>query len=61
MNSYISDIADLENKDYKLYYSLMSESRKKRVDKLNNLNDKKSTVLGEMLVKKHFGIDSIIE
>ncbi|MBE7013702.1 MAG: 4'-phosphopantetheinyl transferase superfamily protein [Ruminococcaceae bacterium] len=61
MNSYISDIADLENKDYKLYYSLMSESRKKRVDKLKNLNDKKSTVLGEMLVKKHFGIDSIIE
>lgn len=61
MNNYISDIKDLREEDYKYYYESMSESRKNRVDRLKNIQDKKSTVLGEMLVKKHFGEDSIIE
>ncbi len=61
MISYIFDISDFEKKDYDLYYSLMTDSRKKRVDKLKNLSDKKSTVCGEMLVKKHYGPDSVIE
>ena len=59
MDCYIFDISDFKKRDYDLYYSLMSDSR--RVDKLKNIADKKSTVLWEMLVKKHFGIDSIIE
>ena len=61
MNNYIFDISRLTKKDYDFYYSLMSFSRKKRVDKLRKAEDKKSTVLGEMLVKKHYGNDSYID
>lgn len=52
MKWYKYDIRDLTETEYKKYYSLMSRERQEKVDSLNIYDDKKRTVVGEMLVKK---------
>lgn len=61
MNNFLCEIKDFSDYEYKCCYNSMSESRKNKVDRLRNVEDKKSTILGEMLVKNHFGWDSVIE
>lgn len=52
MKWYKININDYSDNDYNHWYSLMTESRKARVDGLRFDNDKKRTVFGEMLAKK---------
>lgn len=52
MKWYKFDIKNFSSSEYEKYYSLMSEEKKRRVDKFRSDNDKKRTVSGEMLCKK---------
>ncbi|MBE7021032.1 MAG: 4'-phosphopantetheinyl transferase superfamily protein [Ruminococcaceae bacterium] len=61
MIKYIFDIKDLSEADYKHYLENMADLRRKKVSRLKLKADKYRTVSGEMLVKQHFGEDSIIE
>ncbi len=52
MKWYQYDIRDLSELEYRKWYSLMSDSKKKRVDRFRFEDDKKRTVVGEMLARK---------
>lgn len=45
-------IRDLTDAEYSKWYSLMSEDKQHRVDRFRFLDDKKRTVVGEMLARK---------
>lgn len=61
MNKYIYDIKDLTLTDYTHYFNNMSTLRRDKVSRLKFDENKKQTVAGEMLVKKHYGEDSVID
>lgn len=61
MNKYIFNICSFEQKDFDYYFENMSALRRERVSRLKLNDDKKRTLSGEMLIKKHFGDDAIIE
>ena len=46
------NIRDLSDDNYLHYYSLMSEEKKRRVDRFRFEDDKKQTVVGEMLARR---------
>ena len=52
MKFYQYNIRDLSNEIYIHYYSLMSEEKKCRVDRFRFRDDKKRTVVGEMLARR---------
>ncbi len=52
MKWYKINISDYTDQEYQRWYSLMSESKKKRVDRFRFDDDKKRTVFGEMLARK---------
>ncbi len=52
MKWYKFNIKNLSSSEYEKYYSLMSESKKRRVDKFRFEDDKKRTVAGEMLIRR---------
>lgn len=52
MKWYKYTIQDLSDAEYKKWYSLMSEDKQRRVDRLYFEDDKKRTVAGEMLARK---------
>ena len=52
MKFYQYNIRDLSNESYIHYYLLMSEEKKRRVDRFRFEDDKKRTVVGEMLVRQ---------
>lgn len=62
MKRYIFNIKLLTENEYKKWYDLLSEAKRSRIDKLRFDDDKKRSVVGEMLVKKaiseHCGIDA---
>ena len=61
MNKYFFNIKNLTEEDYNFYYDNMTDLRREKVSRLKLTSDKLRTVTGEMLVKKHFGNDSIID
>ena len=66
MTLYTYNINDLTKTEYEKWYNLLSDERKEKVDRYVIESRKKSTVVGEMLVKKGIeetvGIDpSLIE
>ena len=52
MKFYHYNIRDLSDESYTHYYSLMSEEKKRRVDRFRFEDDKKRTVVGEMLARQ---------
>lgn len=52
MKWYKYDIRDLTDAEYNKWYSLMSEDKQHRVERFRFLDDKKRTVVGEMLARK---------
>lgn len=52
MKWYKYNIRDLCNSEYLKWYSLMSEGKQRRVDRFRFEDDKKRTVVGEMLARK---------
>ena len=52
MKWYKYDIRDLTDAEYDKWYSLMSEDKQLRVDRFRFVDDKKRTVVGEMLARK---------
>ena len=52
MKWYKYDIRELTDKEYYKWYSLMSVEKQHRVDRFRFEDDKKRTVVGEMLVRK---------
>ena len=52
MKWYKYDIRNMSNAEYDIWYSLMSEAKKRRVDRFRFIDDKKRTVAGEMLARK---------
>lgn len=52
MKWYKYDIRNLTNSEYNKWFSLMSDENKQKVDRSRILEDKKRTVVGEMLAKK---------
>ena len=52
MKWYKYTIQDLSDAEYNKWYSLMSEDKQRRVDRLCFKDDKKRTVSGEMLARK---------
>lgn len=52
MKFYQYNIQDLSDEKYIHYYSLMSEEKKRRVDRFRFEDDKKRTVVGEMLARR---------
>lgn len=52
MKFYQYNIRDLSDECYIHYYSLMSDEKKRRVDRFRFEDDKKRTVVGEMLARK---------
>ena len=52
MKWYKYDIKNLSEDEYEYFYSLMSEEKKRRVDKFRFDDDKKRTVAGEMLIRR---------
>ncbi len=52
MKFYQYNIRDLSDGSYIHYYSLMSEEKKRRVDRFRFEDDKKRTVVGEMLARQ---------
>lgn len=52
MKFYQYNIRDLSDESYIHYYSLMSEEKKRRVDRFRFEDDKKRTVVGEMLARR---------
>ena len=61
MNDFIANINDFSLEEYNHFYSLMSDSRKKKVDHIKSDEGKKRTLAGEILVKRYYGEDSVIE
>ena len=61
MNKYIFNINDLSEDEFEYYYNNMTALRREKVSRLKLKDDKLRTVTGEMLVKKHFGNDSVID
>ena len=51
MKFYQYNIRDLSDESYIRYYSLMSEEKNRRVDRFRFEDDKKRTVVGEMLAR----------
>ena len=52
MKLYQYNIRELSDKSYVHYYSLMSKEKKRRVDRFRFEDDKKRTVVGEMLARQ---------
>lgn len=52
MKWYKYDIRDLTDKEYEKWYALMSDDKKNRIDKACKIDDKKRSVVGEMLSRK---------
>ena len=52
MKWYKYDIRDLTDTEYNKWYSLMSEDKQQRVDRFRFSDDKKRTIVGEMLARK---------
>ena len=52
MKFYQYNIRDLSDESYTYYHSLMSEEKKSRVDRFRFEDDKKRTVVGEMLARQ---------
>lgn len=52
MKWYKYDIRDLTDAEYNKWYSLMSEVKQHRVDRFRFADDKKRSVVGEMLARK---------
>lgn len=52
MKWYKYNIRDLTDTEYNKWYSLMSDDKQQRVDRFRFLDDKKRTVVGEMLARK---------
>lgn len=52
MKFYQYNIRDLSDDNYIRYYSLMSEEKRRRVNRFRFEDDKKRTVVGEMLVRR---------
>ena len=52
MKFYQYNIRDLSDDNYRHYYSLMCEEKKRRVDRFRFEDDKKRTVVGEMLARQ---------
>lgn len=52
MKFYHYNIRDLSDESYTHYYSLMSKEKKRRVDRFRFEDDKKRTVVGEMLARQ---------
>jgi len=52
MKFYQYNIKDLSDESNIHYYSLMSEEKKRRVDRFRFENDKKRTIVGEMLARQ---------
>ena len=52
MKWYKYDIRDLNSDEYNRWYSLMSKEKQQRVDRFRLEDDKKRTVVGEMLARK---------
>lgn len=52
MKWYKYDIRDLTDAEYNKWYSLMSDDKQQRVDRFRFVDDKKRTVVGEMLARK---------
>lgn len=52
MKFYQYNIQDLSDESYTRYYSLTSEEKKRRVDRFRFEDDKKRTVVGEMLARR---------
>lgn len=52
MKFYQYNIQDLNYESYTHYYSLMSEDKKRRVDRFRFEDDKKRTIVGEMLARQ---------
>lgn len=52
MKWYKYDIRDLTDEEYAYWYSLMNAEKRKRVDRFRAIDDKKRTVVGEMLARK---------
>lgn len=52
MKWYKYDIRNLSDVKYCKWYSLMSEEKQRRVDRFRFENDKKRTIVGEMLARK---------
>lgn len=52
MKWYKFDIRDLTAADYEKWYALMSKDKQLRVDRFRFVDDKKRTVVGEMLARK---------
>ncbi len=52
MKWYKYDIRDLSDSEYRKWYSLMDEKKRQRVDKFRFDDDKKRTVVGDMLARK---------
>ncbi len=52
MKWYTYDIRNLTYEEYHKWYSLMSNEKKRRVDRFRFNDDKKRTVVGEMLARK---------
>jgi len=52
MKWYKYDIRDLTDTEYKKWYSLMSIDKQHRVDRFRFADDKKRTIIGEMLARK---------
>lgn len=46
------DIRELSDEEYEKWYSLMSEDKQQRVDRFRFMDDKKRTIVGEMLARK---------
>lgn len=52
MKWYKYDIRDLTETEYEKWYSLMSQKKQHRVERLRHMEDKKRTIVGEMLARK---------
>lgn len=57
MKLYIASLDDFSDQEYRKYYKLASEERKKSIDRMKIENDKRRSILGEMLARK--GISEI--
>ena len=57
MKLYVASLCELTDELYNKYYFLASEERKKSIDRMRIENDKKRSILGEMLARR--GISEI--
>lgn len=52
MKWYKYDIRELTDDEYNKWFSIMSEDKQRRVDRFRFVDDKKRTIVGEMLARK---------